>query len=104
MPDRLIYETSDPEFADRAIESLRAAGIDCYRTGRGVRQLNASSGRWTDDQVCLYVRDGGNFQRANEILISLGAAVDEPLRLPKPWVFALAAAILVVVVVLSLKA
>jgi hypothetical protein len=103
MSDLLIYETSDPVFADRAIEALQAAGISCYRTGRGVRELNATIGRWTDDKVCIYIRQESDVRQANEILIGLGAAVDKPLRLPSPWVLALVAAILVVIAVLSAK-
>jgi hypothetical protein len=103
MSDVLIYETSDPLFADRAIEALQAVGISCYRTGRGARELNATIGRWTDDQVYIYIRQESDARQANEILIGLGAAVDKPFRLPSLWILVLVAAILVVIAVLSAK-
>jgi len=101
MSDLLIYETSDPVFADRAIEALQAARISCYRTGVGTRELNATIGRWTDDQVCIYVRQESDVREVNEILIGLGAAADKPYRSPSPWVLILVTAILVVLAVLA---
>jgi hypothetical protein len=103
MSDLLIYETSDPVFADRAIEALQAAGISCYRTGAGTRELNATIGRWTDDQVCIYIRQESDAREANELLIGLGAAVDKPFRSPSPWVLILVTAILVVLAILAVK-
>ena len=103
MSDLLVYETSDTVFADRAIEALQAAHISCYRTGRGVRELNATIGRWTDDKVYIYIRNESDVRRANEILIGLGAAVDKPFKHPNPWAVFLVAAILVVLAVLAAK-
>lgn len=103
MPDLLIYQTSDPEFVDRAIRALDDAGISCYRVGRGARELNATTGHWTDDQVCIYVRQGNDVRRANDILIGLGAAVDKPVRLPSGWALVLIVAVVVVIIIVSLK-
>jgi hypothetical protein len=89
MADSLIYQTSDPKFADRAIEALLKAGIPCYRTGRGTARLNATIGRWTDDQVCIFVRHQSDCRRANEQLIKLGAYVDRPKKLPSRWIVAI---------------
>jgi hypothetical protein len=103
MSDVLIYQTSDSKFADRAIEGLRKAGISCYRIGRGTPDLNATIGRWTDDQVSIYIEREGDARRANDILIQLGGTLEEPFRLPNRWVLALLAAILTVLVILSVK-
>ncbi|OLD39904.1 MAG: hypothetical protein AUI83_22660 [Armatimonadetes bacterium 13_1_40CM_3_65_7] len=89
----LIYETDDSSFADSAIEALEQAGIDCYRTGGS---LNVP---YSDSTVCIHIRDAADSQRANEILIKLGAVTDRPDRLPPKWVFAVLA---VVVVLLAL--
>jgi len=102
MSDFLIYQTSDPEFAGRAIEALDAHGIPCYRVGRGVQNLNATIGRWTDDQISIYVRQQRDVSQANEILIGLGAVVEKPLRLPSGWVLALLVGVLVIIVLVSL--
>jgi len=103
MVDLLIYETSDPGFADRAIEALQGAGISSYRVGRGVKELNATIGRWTDDRIFIYIRKESDIRRANEILIRLGAAVNKPFTPPSPWVLVLISAILIVIAVLSAK-
>ena len=103
MPDLLVYQTSDPAFADRAIEAMREVDIPCYRTGRGAANLNASIGRWTDDVVSIFIQREEDVRRANDILVKLGAAAEEPLRLPNRWVVALLAGLLVVLVLLSLK-
>jgi hypothetical protein len=100
MADFLIYQTSDPVFADRAIEALDAHDIPCFRVGRGARELNATIGRWTDDLISIYVRDQPDVARANEILISLGAVAEKPLRLPSGWVLALIISVLVVIILL----
>ena len=103
MPELLIYQTSDPKFADRVVEALHRASISGHRSGGGVQELNATIGRWTDDQVCIYILQESDARRANEILIGLGGAVDKALKLPSPWVVLLVSAILVVVAVLSVK-
>jgi hypothetical protein len=66
-----IYETDDSEFADSAIDALTQAGIQCYRTGSPLPGGSSPT-------VCIYIRNAGDFQRANEILVELGAAVDSP--------------------------
>jgi hypothetical protein len=40
MSDVLIYQTSDPRFAERAVQALQQAEIPCYRTGTGYAELH----------------------------------------------------------------
>jgi hypothetical protein len=83
---QLIYETTDTDFADRAIEAMRKADIDCYRVGHGYSTRSAYVGRGgTESQVCLYVERDTDCARANEILLELGAVMDDP-KLPPRWV------------------
>ena len=92
----LLYETDDGDFADSAIETLRAAGIDSYRTGGTL--LYAKS----DPTVCIHIRREGDYTKANAILIGLGAVVDRPLKLPSlrtGVLIALAALLLAVYIV-----
>jgi hypothetical protein len=76
----VVYETEDSEFADSAIDALKKANIDCYRTG-GSLHLGQS-----DPTFCIHVRDGTDLRKANEVLIRHGAVVERPLRLPSGWV------------------
>ena len=69
----LTYETDDSDFADSAIDALTQARVHCYRTGGPLPGGSSFT-------VCIYIRNGGDFQRANEILVKLGAAVDTPNR------------------------
>jgi hypothetical protein len=75
----VVYETEDSDFADSAIEALKEANIDSYRTG-GSLHFGQS-----DPTVCIHIRDGSDFRKANEILIRHGAVVERPLRLPSGW-------------------
>ena len=68
----LIYETDDSGFADSVIDALTQAGIDCYRTG-GVLLYTPS-----ESTICIHIRNAADSQRANEILIQQGAALDQP--------------------------
>lgn len=97
MPDILIYQTSDPEFAERAVQVLSDAGISCYRRGRGTSVLRATIGRWADSQIFIYLHDEADSRRANQILIGIGAAVSRPVTLPKGWMIF----IFIVVVIIS---
>lgn len=76
----IVYETEDSDFANSAIDELKKANIDCYRTG-GSLHLGQS-----DPTVCIHVRDGADVRKANEVLIRHGAVVERPLRLPSGWV------------------
>ena len=79
---QLVYETTDTDFADRALEAMRAADISCYRTGHGYHTGAAYPGRGSgEDQVCIYLERESDFSEANRILISLGAAVERPTPL-----------------------
>ncbi len=73
----LIYETSDSGFADSVIDALRQADIECYRTGGASLYAEMES----LPTVCIHIRDAGDFQRANEILVQQGGAVDRPVRI-----------------------
>jgi hypothetical protein len=81
----LIYETDDSDFADSVIEALKGASIDCYATGGSLRVP------YSDPTICIHIREAADFQKANEILIKLGAVTDDPDRLPPKWVFAVLA-------------
>ena len=97
MPDLLLYQTSDPAFARRAIDALREADIPCYCTGQDfprTRDLLAN--------ICLYIERQADYQVANDIIVKLGAAVDTPIKLPSKRV--LFVAIFVVTLIATLVA
>lgn len=86
----LIYETDDSGFADSVIDALTQAGIDCYRTG-GVLFYTPS-----ESTICIHIRNATDSQRANEILIQQGAALDQPASIsPVLIVAAVVVAVLV---------
>ena len=94
---QLVYETTDTEFADRAVEAMRDAGISCYRTGRGYSDRALYPGKgFTEDQVCIYIENDTDYVEANEILIKLGAVTGSD-RLPPKWVFVLLALLAVII-------
>ncbi|MES1146995.1 MAG: DUF2007 domain-containing protein [Solimonas sp.] len=81
MTEILVYQTSDPEFASKAVEKMSSEGIECFKDGRGY--LSLSSGRRDlGNSICIYIRRESDYSRANEILIELGAVVDKPIQLP----------------------
>ena len=88
----LIYETHDADFAESAIKALKEAGIDCHRTCGAVRYAHS------DPIICVHIRDAADRRKASEILIELGAVIDDPDRLPPKWVFAVLAIAAVVLV------
>ena len=99
MP-RLVYETTDTDFADRAVEALREADIPCHRIGRGYSNRSAHPGKgFTEDQVCIYIERDSDYAQANQILLGIGAVADEPVRLPPNWVLALAAGLITAVII-----
>jgi len=104
MSDLRIYQTSDPDFADRAIRGLRDAGIACYQLDQGAPTLNASIGRWTDDQISIYIEREADGRVASDILLKLGASAKQPVRLPNRRMLALVVAVLAVLVLLSVMA
>jgi hypothetical protein len=86
----LIYETDDSGFADSVIDALTQAGVECYRTGGVLLYTPAES------MICIHIRNTGDFQRANEILIRQGAVVDQPRSIsPAVIVAAVVVAVLV---------
>lgn len=93
----LIYETDDSGFADSVVEALTSAGIDSYRTGRALPGGSSPT-------VCIYIRDAADSQRANQILLEQGAAVDLPSRFSARVVLtgAIIAGLVVAFVVLGL--
>ncbi len=92
----LLYETEDSDFADSAVESLRASGIDAYRTGGALRYAKS------DPTVCIHIGRDSDYPKANAILIDLGAAIDRPIQLPSLRTSVLIAlAVLLVVVVVA---
>lgn len=104
MADVLVYQTSDPRFADKAVETMAQAGIDAFRTGSGYADLRPGIKQDLSSGVCIYIRRQGDYDRANEILRDLGAALDEPVKLPSRralFLLALAATVLALVVALN---
>ena len=93
----VVYETEDSDFADSAIEALKKANIDCYRTG-GSFHLGQS-----DPTICIHVRNNADLRKANEVLIRRGAVVERPLRLPSGWVArtSIASSLLLLVLILA---
>jgi hypothetical protein len=82
VSDVLIYQTSDPRFAERAVQALQQAEIPCYRTGTGYAELHPGLNLDLSAGICVYIRNAHDYRRANELLVEIGAAVEEPLRLP----------------------
>jgi hypothetical protein len=94
---QLLYETTDPDFADRAITAMRESNIPCYRVGHGYTDPGVHPyGLPTESQICIYIERDADYAEANRILIGLGAIVDAPL--PTKWIvaFLLTAAIIAI--------
>jgi len=70
----LLYETEDSGFANSVIDELQRAGIDSYRTGGALPGGSTFT-------ICIHIRNPGDFQKANEILVQQGAAIDVPPRI-----------------------
>ena len=77
---QLVYETTDPEFAARAITAMEEADIPCYQVGHGYASNAAHIA--TESQICLYIERDTDFTEANRILVNLGGVVEEP---PPRW-------------------
>jgi hypothetical protein len=101
MPDVLVYQTSDPRFADRAVEAMTQAGISSFRTGSGYADLRPGIRQDLEAGVCIYIRREEDYARANQILRDLGAALDEPVKLPSRRVLFLLALIAAVLGILA---
>jgi len=94
---QLVYETTDTDFADRALEAMREAHIPCYRTGHGYQTEAWYSARGSSEsQVCIYIERDTDFSEANRILISLGAVEERPLPLRLIFALLLVAAIVAI--------
>lgn len=79
----LIYTTSDRGFADRAVQALLSHGIQAYRTGEDLSGYVVGP----SSQYCVHIESDSERARANELLLQMGAAPEEPLHLPTgPWV------------------
>lgn len=79
----LIYTTSDRGFADRAVQTLLSHGIQAYRTGEDLSGYIVGP----SSQYCVHIESDSERARANELLLQMGAAPEEPLHLPTgPWV------------------
>jgi hypothetical protein len=84
-----VYETTDTDFANRAIEAMRDADIPCYRVGHGYSNSAQYVGRgFSENQVCIYIERDTDYAQANEILVKLGAVTESP-GLPPKLVFVL---------------
>lgn len=80
----LIYTTSDRGFAQRAVQALLSHGIKAYLTGEDQYSQYITV---APSEYCVHIEADSDRVRANELLLQMGAAPDEPLRLPTgPWV------------------
>ena len=102
MADILVYETSDPEFADEAIEKMQSAGVSCYRTGQGYSELGGPY-RDLGNSICIYIRRQEDYRQANDILIKAGAVVEKPIqfKIGKAALFVIGVVVAVILVILA---
>jgi hypothetical protein len=98
VPELLVYQTSDPRFADKAIDTMEAAGIPCFQTGHGWVDLQLTR-QYLGEGICIYIRDEKDAPRANAILIELGAVVEQPVKLPSQRVLVLVTALITALVI-----
>lgn len=97
---QLVYETTDPDFADRAITAFREADISCHRLGQGYHDDAAHLyGLPTESQISIYIERDTDYMEANRILISLGGAVVE--RSPPLWIVLGLIAVAAIVAILA---
>ena len=82
MPDVLLYQTFDPDFAERAVEALTKAGIASRHSGTAFAALYSGQMGDLGREVCVFIEHESDYCHANEILIKLGAAIDTPTKLP----------------------
>jgi hypothetical protein len=75
----LIYETTDPAFAARAVSTLEDAGIAAYKIGKGYSATYVGRMLPTESQICIYIEQESDAGRANEILLKLGAVPEESI-------------------------
>ena len=91
VTDVLLYQTSDLEFADDALGALEAARISSFKTGTAWRGLWYGIGL---NSISIFIRHPEDYQRANAVLVGIGAVVEEPshfLRRPLAWILIVAA-------------
>jgi hypothetical protein len=74
VPDLLVYQPSDPRFADRAVEAMSQAGISAFRSGSGYADLRPGIRQDLASAVCIYMRRQEDYARANGSLRELDAA------------------------------
>lgn len=99
MSEVLVYQTSDPRFADAAIEAMTQAHIACFKTGQGYIDMNPAVVRDLGNNICIYIRDPSDIVRANSILVSLGAALQASPKLPSQRVIFLIVVILAAIAI-----
>jgi len=88
----LLYESTDDGFAERALAALRAAEIPCYETTTSTLGNNYALAASGDTKHLLFLERPDDYERANAILIQLGAAIDTGPRLPsRPVLFLIVA-------------
>jgi hypothetical protein len=102
---QLVYETTDLDFADRAIAAMRAANIPCYRVGDSdtVAAAQYTGRALTENQISVYIERDSDYVQANRILIGLGAAVERPPSWRAIVAILLIAAIVALLVVVTWK-
>ena len=85
----LLYETTDRNFLNTALDALEDARIRCYFTGG-----DTPYGR--THTFCLHIVEDADAPRANAILLELGAAPETPIRIPSGWQFRAAVTVFLV--------
>lgn len=96
---RLIYETTDSDFAERAVEALLEAQIQCYCTGISYSKNYVPKGQ---APLCIFITDDNAYSKASGILLGLGAAPDQAAKIPTRWVVVLVVLVAFAMVVLAL--
>jgi hypothetical protein len=95
MADTLLYQTTDADLADDAVEALRRSGISCYRTGTVLPNVKGSIG----ETISIFVRTPGDYGRASDLILKLGALPDEPTRGYYFWGTWVAIAVIIAVII-----
>jgi hypothetical protein len=103
LHELLLYQTFDPDFAERAVETLSQAGIPCRHSGTAYAALNPAQMGELGRSVCIFIERADDYRCANDILIGMGAAVDAPTKLPSRAAVLLIAIALGVVIALLIS-
>jgi hypothetical protein len=96
----LIYEATDSTFAGSAIRALRDADVPSYIVDTGVATRAPMRGA----MIGIYIERPTDADRANKILLGLGAVAEPPLRVAKYEVAVVIAAAAALAILLGIAA